>query len=171
MPSDGHGRERRASLSTARGLIAAKEAERMPNGSNLAHNRVKAYRPYKNTNEHDKSQHAQNLAHCGALEREGNREKERNTRNRTPKRHHIKRKPMRQSKHTHERQTRITRRILAHHGKSGEGEREPNSNAPVAMRSGTHRKRNTGTEGAPARPPHIAQAAHHWRVTTSPRAR
>ena len=75
------------------------------NGSNLANKRVKVSHPYKNTNEHDKSQHAQNLAHCGALEMEGNRAKERNTRHSTPKRPHIKRKPMRPSKHTHERKT------------------------------------------------------------------
>ena len=94
---------------------------------------------------------------------EVNRAKDRNTRHRPPKRPHIKRKPMRQSKHTHERQTRHTGKKCANHGKGGEGEREPNSNAPAAMRAGTHCQRNTGTEGAPARPPQIAQAAPHWR--------
>lgn len=152
---------------------ASDERRETANGSNLANKRVKAYRPYKNTNEHGKSQHAPNLAHCGALGMEGTRAKEpinvHNAR-RPPKTPHIKRKHMRTSKNTHERQTRHTGKKCAHHGKGGEGEREPNSNAPVAMRAGTHCKRNTGTEGAPARPPQIAQAAPRWRGTRTRRA-
>ena len=88
--------DRRASLSADRVLIAAKESERMPhgarlnrsatgNGSNLAHKRVNGASPTENTHLWQKTQHAQNLPTCGALEREANRAKERNTRHSPPK--------------------------------------------------------------------------------------
>ena len=118
---------------TAQGM----NGEQRPTAKN-AQERAKVSRSYNRTPKAEKTQHAPNLAHCGALEREGNRAKERNTRHRPPKSPHIKRKPMRQSKHTHERQTRHTAKNCAHHGKSWEGEREPNHNAPRETRAGTH---------------------------------
>ena len=68
-----------------------------------AQERAKDSRHYNHTQKAEKTQHAQNLAHCGALEREGTRAKEpinvHNAR-RPPKTPHIKRKHMRTSKHT-----------------------------------------------------------------------
>ena len=103
---------------------------------------MKESRPYNHTPKTAKIQHAQNLANCGALEREGNRAKERNTRHSTPKTPHIKRKPMRQSKHTHERQTRHTCKKCAHHGKGGEGEPARTANATPARKEHRHGRRH-----------------------------
>ena len=59
----------------------------------------------ENTHRGQKTQHARNLAHCGALEREGNRAKEPSNAHRPPKTPQDARKASRTSKHTPEEPT------------------------------------------------------------------
>lgn len=137
---------------------------------------MKESRTYNRTTKAEKTQHAPNLAHCGALEREGNQAKEPiNVHNahRPPKTPHIKRKPMRTSKHT-------AKETNAPHGQKMRPSRQRRRGRARAkqQRTGCNERRHAlptqhrhGSGSGTADAIHASHAPRHsWRGTRTRRA-